>query len=174
VHVTLPSGKVHIINYNCTSVRSSNSSLPTLWLEADAAHGIVDFLGIQTSLAMVHGRNSCSYDPPSFGWSDPLPADLAHFFDYFNPLLDAIGRRDEEMVLVGWGAGAENALMHAIENANTTKSLVILDASPDGIEWLDAKRKNDWTDAQMLDYRSSDLNGRISLAKTILGLGIPW
>jgi len=78
------------------------------------------------------------------------------------------------MVIAGWGGGAENALMHAIENSNTTRSLVILDASPDGIEWMDARRKNNWTNAQMLAYRSSDLSGRTALAETILGLGILW
>ena len=174
VQVTLASGQKHNINYNCTSVISSNSSLPTIWLEADAAHGIVDFLGLQTSLALDYGRNSCSYDPPNFGWSDPLPANLANFFDYFNPLLIALQRQDEEMVIAGWGGGAENALMHAIENKSTTKSLVIMDARPDGIEWFDSQRKNNWTEAQMLNYRSVDLSGRVFLAETILGLGIPW
>lgn len=174
MQITLASGKSHTINYNCTSVESSNSSLPTIWFEADLSHGIVDFLGVQTLLAQDHGRNSCSYDPPNFGWSDPLPADLVDYFDYFNPLLDAIGRNNEEMVLAGWGGGAKYALMHAIENRNITTALVLLDASPDGIEWLDAQRKNNWTETQMLNYRSTDLNGRIFLTETILGLGIPW
>jgi pimeloyl-ACP methyl ester carboxylesterase len=174
VEITLASGEVHKINYNCTSVQSLNSSLPTIWLESSAAHGIVDFLGLQTSLALDHGRNSCSYDPPNFGWSDPLPVNLINYFGYFNPLLIALNRQDEEMAIVGWGGGAENALMHAIENKDTTKSLVIMDASPDGIEWFDAQRKNNWTETQMLNYRSADLNSRVFLAETILGLAIPW
>lgn len=78
------------------------------------------------------------------------------------------------MVIVGWGGGAEPALMHAIENEGTTKSLVMMDASPDGIEWFDAQRKSNWTEVQMLNYRSSDLSGRVFLAKTILGLALPW
>jgi pimeloyl-ACP methyl ester carboxylesterase len=174
IQVTLASGEVHNINYNCTSVPSTNSSLPTIWLEADAAHGIVDFLGLQTSLALDHGRNSCSYDPPNFGWSDRLPSDLNDFYGYFNPLLKALGRQDEEIILVAWGGGAENALMHAIENNKTIKSLVIMDTSPDGIEWFDVQRKNNWTEAQMLQYRTTDLDGRVLLAEIILGLGIPW
>lgn len=165
---------MHNLNYNCTSVPSSNSSLPTIWLEADAAHGIVDFLGLQTSLALDHGRNSCSYDPPNFGWSDPLPASLLNYFDYFNPLLAALHREDEEIVIAGWGGGAENALMHAIENRNITNSLVIIDASPDGIEWFDAQRRNTWTEMQMQNYRFADLSSRIFLAEIILALGIPW
>ena len=174
MQITLASGKSHMVNYNCTSVESSNSSLPTIWFEADLSHGVVDFIGLQTILALDHGRNSCSYDPPNMGWSDRLPADLVDYFDYFNPLLDAIGRKNEEMVLAGWGGGAKYALMHAIENRNTTTSLVLLDASPDGIEWLTAKYLNNWTETQMLNYRSTDLSGRIFLVETILGLGIPW
>jgi pimeloyl-ACP methyl ester carboxylesterase len=99
---------------------------------------------------------------------------LINYFGYFNPLLIALNRQDEEMAIVGWGGGAENALMHAIENKDTTKSLVIMDASPDGIEWFDAQRKNNWTETQMLNYRSADLNSRVFLAETILGLAIPW
>ena len=152
----------------------SSSSLPTIWFESDAAHGITDFLGVQTSLALNHGRNSCSYDPPNFGWSDRLPSGLEDFFGYFDPLLQSLGRKDEEIILAGWGGGAKNALMHAIANSNTTKALVIMDASPDGIEWLDARRKNNWTETEMLNYRSTDLGGRVFLAETILGLGIPW
>lgn len=174
IQVTLASGEKHKINYYCTSVLSSNYSLPTIWLEADAAHGIVDFLGLQTYLALDHGRNSCSYDPPNFGWSDPLPSNLANFFGYFNPLLIALQKQDEEMAIAGWGGGAKNALMHAVENNNTTKSLVIMDAGPDGIEWFDAQRKNNWTETQMLNYRSADLSSRVFSAETILGLGIPW
>lgn len=172
VAISLDDRTTHYVNYNCTSIHASNSQ-PTIWFEGDAAHGVVDFLGIQTDLAVTYGRNSCSYDPPNFGWSDRLPSHLINFFDYFTPLLQSLGREHEDIVLVGWGAGTENALMHAIEN-NSTKALVILDTSPDGIEWMDAKRKNNWTDAQMLAYRSNDLNGRISLAETILGLAIPW
>jgi pimeloyl-ACP methyl ester carboxylesterase len=149
-------------------------SQPTIWLESDAAHGIVDFIGLQTVLAEYHGRNSCSYDPPNFGWSDRLPSDLEDYFGYFYPLLKAIGKENEEIVLVGWGGGAENALMHTIDNPNTTRALVLMDASPDGIEWMDMRRKKNWTETQMLHYRSSDLSGRISQAQTILGLGIPW
>ena len=141
VSVKLASGAVHSINYNCTSVAPSNSSLPTIWLESSAVHGIVDFLGLQTALAEYHGRNSCSYDPPNFGWSDRLPSDIEDYLGYFNPLLKAVGKENEDIVLVGWGDGAKNALAHTIENPNTTKALVIMDASPDGIEWIDMKRK---------------------------------
>lgn len=76
--------------------------------------------------------------------------------------------------MVGWGDGAKYALLHALENPNTTTDLVIMDASPDGIEWLDAQRANGWDEKQMLDYRQQDLQGRIGLCRLILGIAIPW
>jgi hypothetical protein len=94
--------------------------------------------------------------------------------DYFNPLLRSLQRETEDIVIAGWGDGVRYALVHAIDNPSTVKSIVTLDASPDGIEWFDAKRKNNWTEAQMLDYRSSDLSSRVFLTETVLGLGIPW
>lgn len=157
VQVTLPSGKSPSINYNCTLVPLSNSLFPTIWFESSAAHGVVNFLGLQTSLALKHSRNSCSYDPPNFGWSSRLPADSVNYFDCFNSLLRALGRQNEEIVLVGWGGGAQNALVHAIKNNNITKSAVLLDSAPDGLEWLDAQRKNCRSEAQMLNYCNVDL-----------------
>ena len=129
---------------------------------------------MQHYLAVVHGRNSCSYDPPNFGWSEALPSSLDNWFTYFIPLLEALGQQGEDRVIVAWGAGAENALEHTVEDPARTKALVILDASPEGIEWLDAQRANNWTEKQMLDYRMNDLTGRIFLAETILALGVPW
>ncbi|KAK6000562.1 hypothetical protein QM012_003808 [Aureobasidium pullulans] len=49
-----------------------------------------------------------------------------------------------------------------------------MDASPDGIEWFDVQRANNWTEQQMLDYRQTDLQGRIGLVQLILGIAIPW
>ena len=173
--IHIPSGQTRSLNYNCTTVASGNTThLPTIWLEADAAHGIVDFLGLQHYLAVTHGRNSCSYDPPNFGWSEALPSNLLNWFSYFGPLLEALGQEDNDRVMVGWGDGAVNALLHTIEDALHTKALVLLDASPDGIEWFDTQRANSWTQTQMLEYRKNDLAGRITLAKIILALGIPW
>ncbi|KAF7551809.1 hypothetical protein G7Z17_g4751 [Cylindrodendrum hubeiense] len=126
VNITLADGKSLKINYNCTSVPSHNtSSLPTIWFEADEAHGVVDFLGVQTILAETHGRNSCSYDPPNF-------------------------------------------------EPHTTKGLVLLDASPDGIEWFDKQRAMNWTEEEMLHYRDIDLASRVELMRMTLVLGVPW
>ena len=78
------------------------------------------------------------------------------------------------MVLVGWGGGAENSLRDAIAHPNNTKALVVMDTSPDGIEWMDARRIHNWSYAQMIDFRADDLKGRVSIAETVLALGIPW
>ena len=174
VQVKLPSGQIRSVNYNCTTVPFNGTFLPTIWFEASAAHGIVDFLGLQESLAVSHGRNSCSYDPPNFGWSDRLPSNLPNYLTYFRPLLDAIHKQDEAKIIVGWGGGGYNALKHAIEDTVTTKALVLLDTSPDGIEWFDLQRKNNWDGTHLQDYRTKDMAGRIRLAAIILSLGIPW
>lgn len=163
------------MNYYCTTTPSFNAtSLPTIWFESGPAHGIVDFLGLQTILARDYGRNACSYDPPSFGWSDPLPSKLTDYYSYFDPLLDALGRKEEHKVIVGWGGGAKNGLIHVLENPRYTSAFVLMDASPEGIEWRSVQNQKNWTEAQMLEYRSEDLENRVSLTKTILGLGIPW
>jgi len=103
-----------------------------------------------------------------------MPASLQDYDSYFTPLLRALRLDTEPKVVVGWGDGARYALKHAWENMNTTTDLVIMDASPDGIEWLDAQRANKWDEKQMLEYRQQDLQGRISLCRLILGLAIPW
>ncbi|USP75121.1 hypothetical protein yc1106_02395 [Curvularia clavata] len=176
VHTILPSGTKISTNYYCTAVPSVNStSLPTIWFESSAAHGVTDFLGVQTFLAESHGRNSCSYDPPNFGWSSRWPAseklDLNAVFD---PLLAAIGRQGEKKVLAGWGGGAENVLKHARQNPTTVEGVVFLDASPNGIEWLDRKRALNLTMKETIDFAKTDMRGRVTLAQIILTLGIPW
>lgn len=175
VEITLANGDHRSLNVNCTAVPSNGTvPSPTIWLEADQAHGIVDFMGLQRHLAVSHGRNSCAYDPPNFGWSARLPAKSKTYYEYFGPMLKAMGRQDEEIVLVGWGGGAEQAVRHAVELPIMTRGLVLLDVSPDGIEWRDEKRINNWTEEAMLQRRDVDLAGRVALSRIVLALGIPW
>ncbi|KAG9853005.1 hypothetical protein KCU98_g3234, partial [Aureobasidium melanogenum] len=49
-----------------------------------------------------------------------------------------------------------------------------MDSNPDCIEWFDAQRANNWTEKQTLEYRQTDLQGRISSMHLILGVAIPW
>lgn len=172
--VNLPTGQTRSLNYNCTTVPSNGTLLPTFWFEGSEAHGIVDFLGLQHFLAVEHGRNSCSYDPPNFGWSENLISSLQDEYSYFNPLLKALDKTNEERIIVGWGDGAHTGLVHANENPSATKAFVLFDAAPDGIEWFDLQRKNHWNEKQTLAYRDTDLAGRIFLTKIILSLAIPW
>ena len=173
--MALTSGTAVDVNYYCTSVPSPNgTTLPTFWFESSLAHGVVDFLGVQTALAETHGRNSCSYDPANFGWSGRLPASETDFYAGFLPLLESIGREDEDKVFVGWEGGIEPALSHIGAAPRSSKGLVLFDPGPEGIEWLDLKRTNNWTTEQMLDFRNVDLAGRLSLARIILTLAIPW
>lgn len=174
IQVKLPTGQTRSLNYNCTAVPSNGTFLPTFWFEGSEAHGIVDFLGLQHFLAVDHGRNSCAFDPPNFGWSENLVSSLQDSYSYFNPLLEALNKQNEERIIVGWGDGAHGGLVHAKENPRTTKAFVTLDASPDGIEWFDLQRKNNWNEKQTLDYRVIDLAGRIILTNIILSIAIPW
>lgn len=170
----LLTGQTSFVNYNCTTVPSNGTFLPTIWLESSDAHGVVDFLGVQQAFAVRHGRNSCSYDPPNFGWSDNLPSDLSNTDGYFKPLLKALNKEDEAKVIIGKEDGGHRGLIHANEDPETTKAFVMLNVFPDGIEFFDEQRKRRWTEKQMLDYRAIDLSGRIFLTQIVLALGIPW
>jgi pimeloyl-ACP methyl ester carboxylesterase len=174
--VFFDSGASISINHYCTTASVKNSSLmPTIWFEADGAHGVADFIGMQTLLAELHGRNSCSYDPPNFGWSSRLPSsESTDLTVVFNSLVHAIQRENETKVLAGWGAGGENVLRHASQNPETVKGVVWLDVSPNGIEWLDAKRARNLTMEDTMTLAKDDLRGRISLMQTILAVGVPW
>lgn len=130
---------------------------------------------MQTVLAEAHGRNSCSYDSPNFGWSSSLPSsEPTDLTTIFNPLIDAIDRKDEPKILAGWGAGGENVLRHASQNPDITRGVVLLDVSPTGIEWLDQKRKKNLTTEETEAFARSDIEGRVSLTSTILSVGVPW
>jgi hypothetical protein len=93
---------------------------------------------------------------------------------YWNSMLKVLGRQDEPYVGIGWGGGGEDILSHALESPSTTKGVIFLDTSPDGIEWMDAARENGWDEARMLAQRQQDLADRLSLVRTILALAIPW
>ena len=173
--IALTSGTRLDVSYFCTSVPSANdTALPTFWFESSQAHGVVDFLGVQTALADTHQRNSCSYDPANFGWSGRLPASETDFYTGFAPLVENIGRRDEEKIFVGWEGGIEPALRHIRSAPQGVKALVLFDPAPEGIEWMDMQRRNNWTMQEMLAFRSVDLAGRLNLARVILMLAIPW
>ena len=162
------------ISYHCESAPGNGTVLPTIWFESSIAHGVVDFLPIQTILATTHNRNSCSYDPANFGWSSRLPSSETDFYAAFRPLLDSIGQRDAPKVFVGWAGGIGPAIRHAISEGQPTKGLVLLDAAPYGIEWLWHQREKGLTKQEMLEFRTQDLTSRVSLAKIILALAIPW
>jgi hypothetical protein len=93
---------------------------------------------------------------------------------YWSSMLKVLGRQSEPYVSISWGSGGEDVLSHALESPSTTKGVIFVDTSPDGIEWMVAAREHCWDEAQMLEYRQQDLTSRISLSRIILALGIPW
>ncbi|KAF2032078.1 hypothetical protein EK21DRAFT_110290 [Setomelanomma holmii] len=176
VQTTLPSGNTLSVNYHCiTTPSSSIVSLPTFWFESTPAHGITDFLGVQTALAETHHRNACSYDPPNFGWSSRWPSsESLKYTSVLQSLLTALGRQEESKIRVGWGGGAENVLVTAQNHPSTVKGVVLLDASPVGIEWTDQQRARNLTMEQTTTLGKLDMQGRVTLTQIILALGIPW
>jgi hypothetical protein len=131
-------------------------------------------LGVQTYLSINHGRQSCSYDHVNFGWSERAPKDFTNSSIYWQSMLEALSRQNEPYIGIGWGGGGEDVLSHAIESPSTTKGVIFVDTSPDGIEWMDAARAHGWDETEMLKYRQQDLTSRISLVRIILTLCIPW
>lgn len=57
--VAFDDGRSVALNIYCTGPPSR--STPTLWFESSQAHGITDFLGVQTYLLGHRGRHSCPY-----------------------------------------------------------------------------------------------------------------
>ncbi|KAI9798771.1 MAG: hypothetical protein M1833_004601 [Piccolia ochrophora] len=172
--VPFKDGTTRQLNVHCTSVKPNGTVLPTIWFECTPAHGITDFLGVQHFLEVHHGRNSCSYDHPSFGWSQPALKGYTNSTLYWTNLLKVLDRDREPNIIAGMGSGGEDALSHALEMPDTTKGVVIMDTSPDGIEWMDEQRKQNWTEQQMLDFRQTDLQTRIASTQLILSLGFGW
>ena len=150
------------ISYNCISVPSPNgTTLPTIWFESVVEHGIVDWLGVQTALAL-NGRNSCSYDPPNFGWSSRLSSNASYDIDVSLYLMQAIGRANEDKVLVGLDVGNEMAVKHAIANPANTKAVVLLDPAPLEIEALVQRGTSNWTLGQLQVAHSKNMANQIS------------
>jgi pimeloyl-ACP methyl ester carboxylesterase len=165
----LPSHGNWNINYYCTSVNSSNAtSYPTIWFESSIEHGIVDFFGLQIIIAQNYSRNSCSYDPPNFGWSSRLPADLPWDYDFFPYLLSALNRTNEDRVFVGWGTGNQFAIRHAIANPNTTKGLVMIDPEPMGIDALVQRGPANWTNQHLQLVYGNIMTQKISSVRISL------
>jgi len=57
-------------------------------------------------------------------------------------MLKVLGRQNEPYIGVGRGGGGEDVLGHAIESLSTTRDVIFVDTSPDGIEWMDAAREH--------------------------------
>jgi pimeloyl-ACP methyl ester carboxylesterase len=77
-------------------------------------------------------------------------------------------------ILAGWGAGGENVLRHAKQNPDSIQGVVLLDVSPNGIEWLDQKRTKNLTMEETVAFAKSDVEGRVIMTQMILGVGVPW
>lgn len=177
-------------NYYCTAPSPApSSSAPTIYLATSPAHGIVDFLGLQYHLSLPpHRLRSCSFDPPSFGWSVRFPASAPNVTAFYNDVFAALVARLEEgvatpaaeggpmAVLAGWGAGTATVVDAARrpELAARTAAVVLLGASVPDAEFWDLQRRNNWTVDETALAKKQELTARTGLARVILALGVPW
>ncbi|KAJ3311108.1 hypothetical protein HDV04_004422 [Boothiomyces sp. JEL0838] len=162
-------------NLELYCIGTTNSTLPTIFLVADSAHGIVDFYGLQYYLHSIGGtsRRVCSYDNIGFGWSqDSISGEFTNY-EFFYRLLQASGE-PQPWHVVAWGGGGSTATAIVTNHTSSIKSVTFVEAYPPGIEFNYYGVNNSLSHQQVLDYRANQLAGRVALAQIILDMAIPW
>ncbi|KAI3658263.1 hypothetical protein MP638_006118 [Amoeboaphelidium occidentale] len=152
-----------------------NSTKPVIWLTATAAHGVVDFYGMQYFLSQK-GYRVCSVDFLGFGWSgDVLQGAASNLQLYADSIFDEAGE-GYPMVLVGNGGAGSFILDYYKRNPSKVSALVLLQVYTEGIEFEQMARQKNLQigSAEFNATVRMDLQGRISLGNIILGLGVPW
>lgn len=150
-----------------------NASLPVIWIVADAAHGVVDFYGLQQYL-VAQNRRVCTQDNPAFGWSSDM---LKQQEDYAGLFYDAMFEASGEgfpIILAPWGGGGSVVAKYAKRRPERVKAVVMLSVFSPGIEFQTYQAQNDLSASQLENYRRVQMMGRQMLAKIILGLAAPW
>ncbi|KAI8799472.1 hypothetical protein BJ742DRAFT_781370 [Cladochytrium replicatum] len=173
VQITMTDSRITNLHYLCTG--PVNSPVPTIWIIADHAHGVVDFYGLQHYLSSNRTafRRVCTYDNPGFGWSDDYLPDTMDSLLYLDALIVASGER-VPIVLVAWGGGGTMVTSYASAHPEKVVGIAFVEVYEPGIEFNIVKVKNNWTNAQTDNYRITGMNGRAFMANIILGLAIPW
>ena len=157
------------IAYNCEG--PLNSGRPTLIMDCDASHGMMDFWPLQAEFTKA-GRRSCIFDKPGIGWSDNFRADqdLNNFANFYDAMVAGLGEKPPYS-LINWGGGA---LDFADRNPSLVSSIVMLNGYFANVEWRSEAARKNWTQAQTEDYRKTSLELRSGLFALIRGLAVPW
>jgi pimeloyl-ACP methyl ester carboxylesterase len=165
----LTDGRTTHIHVYCTGPKNGS----TIWLLADAAHGVVDFYGLQDYLAK-NGRRVCTQDNPGFGWSDDIIAGIEKDYMLFYDAMFQAANEGSPMVLAAWGGGGSQVSSYYMKYPNKVKSIIFMDVFSPGIEFESLKYLNNWSDEKLKSYQKIDFMGRVSMGNLILGLGLPW
>ena len=167
--VTLADGRKTTVHVYCHG--PDNATLPVIWVVGSAAHGVVDYYGVQFFLA-EGGRRVCTMDCLGFGWSGDYLKGGANTFAYMNSTIAASGER-LPLILVGSGGGASPVVEYASTYPQNVAGVVFMTAFSPGIEFDDYARVHGLTDDQKNSYRDNELSGRIQSTGLITGVAIP-
>lgn len=172
------------VNFYCTmnSVQNAGNK-STVWFEGSSTQGIMEFLGVQHFL-VDHDIPSCSYDPPSFGGSDVLRTKAKSYENWLPSLIKVMATSpsfqfkdysaDQNITYVGWGTeGTKLAVQHTLKDKNMWM-MVALDPLPAGSEWLFEQQRQNWTEVQREEHRSSTLADRVDRMRLALSFGVGW
>ncbi|KAJ3097647.1 hypothetical protein HDU96_000304 [Phlyctochytrium bullatum] len=168
--VTMRDGRQFSMHILCQG--AVDLATPSLWFTASAAHGTVDFYGVQKRLADA-GRRVCVYDPPGFGWSAPALNDQHDFSAFYDSMLDVAGEK-KPVIFVPWAGGASAVVRYASQNPGKVAGVVFMEVSPEGIEFADYSNRTRVTGDALKNYRRNELTGRVALSHIVLGVALPF
>ena len=158
------------VHYLCAG---PSNGKPTFMFEADASHGLLDFLGLQV-WSTAAGRRSCIWDKPGLGYSDyMLYNDWGRIDSYYHNFITAMNETGP-FIFVPWGGGASIVYNYAIAHPEMVNALVFLDVYPENVEFLVPKIFYGWNETYYQEYMKNDINGRWGTFSLINGLGLPW
>ena len=170
--VTLTDGRTSGLHVYCQGPK--NVSRPVIWMIADAAHGVVDFYGIQYYLSN-QGRRVCSFDNAGFAWSYDIISNGANANLYLDGVINASGE-GLPVIFVANGGGGSVVLEYQTNHPKKVAAIVFVAVYPAGIEFDFYQNQSNpvISDNAKYAYRAQELSSRTSLVNIILGLAIPW
>lgn len=146
---------------------------PPVWIIADAAHGVVDFYGLQYYLSQK-GLRVCTQDNPGFGWTSDLISDIDDYaISFYDSMFDSL-YPELSVILVGWAEGGAQALRYYRYNASRVKTIALIQQFPGDIEFEYEAIAKGFNEEQKQIFRREQMMSRLSLCRLILGLAIPW
>ena len=165
-------GRTIKIHYLCDG--PSNASMPTFMIEGDQSHGYADYLNMQKILKSQN-RRSCIWDKAGLGFSDFLYSDMTNNSLYYHNFIQMIN--EKSVAWVAWGGGGSivyDYLSSFYQNvSNKSVSLTLVDAYPTGIEWTVPFVIKNWSNKQLINYVSNDMDTRFKQTYLINALGVP-